>query len=706
MKHEVRTAATLLLLYAFIPPPPVPAVEPFEPPVPFEEATRRADEILAHLTVDEAIELLGGYSRFFIRALPDHGVPYVFLADSTLGLRLASNIDDESLKPTLERTTAFPSAVLLAATWNPALAERYARAVGEECRAAGVGVLLGPGLNLYRQAQAGRSFEYFGEDPFLVARLIERYVIGVQSTGTIATLKHFVANNTDFYRRRSNSVVGERALHEIYMPGFEAGVDAGAMAVMTAYNKVNGEWAGQSEFVIGELLRRRLGFKWLVMTDWRSVYDGEKVIRSGQDLEMPRAAALEDAKALLEAGKVDEAAIRRMARSILRTTIAMGLHDRPQLDPSMAGKFPEHARTALEAAREGVVLLRNEGGFLPLSGRPDAKVVATGKFVDTIAEGRGAARVEGYDEVTLAEALAKELGERFEAVGAGDEEKIRAADVVVLTTGTSDSEGWDRPFALPSDEAAEIDRILGWNPSTVLVVSSGGGVDLAAWAHRVPAILYAWYAGQNGATAVAEVLAGRVNPSGKLPITIEKRFEDSPGYGYLPPGEVLYTGWAEDNFTHREYDVVYREGVFVGYRWYEHLGVEPLFPFGHGLSYSAFDYSGLELSRERLAAGDTLELTFSLENRGPVDGAEVAQVYVKDVLASLPRPPKELKGFSKQTLGAGERREVRITLDARAFSYWDEDRKRWMTEPGAFEVLVGASSADIRLRKSVELVAE
>jgi beta-glucosidase len=222
----------------------------------------------------------------------------------------------------------------------------------------------------------------------------------------------------------------------------------------------------------------------------------------------------------------------------------------------------------------------------------------------------------------------------------------------------------------------------------------------------VPAILYSWYAGQNGATAVAEVLGGRVNPSGKLPITIEKRFEDSPGYGYLPAGEVLYTGWAEDKFTHPEYDVVYREGVFVGYRWYEHLGIEPLFPFGHGLSYTAFDYGGLELSSDRIAAGETLEVTFTLENSGDAEGAEVAQVYVRDVLSSVPRPPKELRGFSKQLLSAGETRRVRITLGARAFSFWQEDREQWIAEPGRYEILVGPSSADMRLRGSVELVEQ
>jgi beta-glucosidase len=705
MRGAVRIAA-LSLSCSILALPLMAAVEPFSPPIGEEEATRRADEILSALSVDEKIALLGGHSSFFIRALPEHGIQHVFLADSTLGVRLIDNIEDESLRPKVEQTTAFPSAALLAATWNPELAERYARAIGEECRAAGVGILLGPGLNIYRQAQSGRSFEYFGEDPFLIARMIERFVIGVQSTGTIATLKHFVANNTDYYRRRSNSVVGERALHEIYMPGFAAGIDAGAMAVMTAYNKVNGEWAGQSEFVINDLLRGRLGFRWLVMTDWTSVWDGEKVIRSGQDLEMPRAEALEDAKALLAAGKVDEAAIDRMARSILRTTLAMGLHDRPQADPGLVAKYAEHERVALETAREGLVLLRNEHDFLPLAARPAANIVATGMFVDTIAEGRGAARVEGYNHVTLAEALKREFGERVEKADIADEAKIRAADVVILTTGTLDSEGWDRPFALPPEEAAAIERVLGWNDAVVLVVSSGGGVDLSPWADRVPAILYAWYAGQNGATAVAEVLSGRVNPSGKLPITIERRFEDSPGYGYLPPGEVLYTGWAEDRFTHREYAVVYREGVFVGYRWYEHLGIEPLFPFGHGLSYTTFDYGDLELSADRITAGETVEVEFTLGNSGALDGSELAQVYVRDVISSQPRPPKELRGFSKQMLGAGETRRVRLALDARAFAFWHPDRKQWIVEPGRFEILVGPSSTDIRLRADLEVVQE
>jgi beta-glucosidase len=680
-------------------------VAAFRPPIGFEEADRRAQKILDALSLDDKITLIGGYSRFFIHALPEHNVPYIFLSDATQGIRLSARIEDSSIVKPLERSTAFPCPILLASTWNPALAREYARAVGEEARAAGVGFLLGPGFNLYRHSQAGRNFEYFGEDPYLVSRMIESYVIGAQSTGTAVTLKHFIANNTDFYRRRSNSIVDERALNEIYLPSFKAGVDAGAMAVMTSYNKLNGEWCGQSSYAINELLRGQLGFKWLVMTDWTSVYDGEKVAKSGQDLEMPKLEALASCKQLLAEGKIEEKHIDRMAKSILRASIAMGLHDRTQQDLSLVEKFPEHVSMALAVAREGVVLLKNDGNVLPLSSDSPTKIVAAGKYLRKIATGGGAATVKGYDEVTLAQALTEELGGRIELAEADAKDKIAAADVVLLSIGTFDSEGWDRPFDLPEEEARVIDQVLDWNKNTVLIVSSGSGVNLAKWADKAPAILYAWYGGQVGARAVAEIVAGKVNPSGKLPITIEKSFADSPGAGYIPEGERLYTGWAKDNFTRKEYDVTYSEGVFVGYRWYEHKNIEPLFPFGHGLSYSSFGYSDLKLSADQMTADDTLIVSFKVKNVGKVAGAEIAQLYVEDVASFHLCPKKELKGFCKVKLAPQEEAAVAIALGRDAFSYWNPDTRQWQAEPGEFVIHVGGSSKKIALKGDFSLTA-
>ena len=296
----------------------------FQPPVSFEEATQWADSMLTIMTQDEKISLIGGDSIFFTHSVPRLGIPSVMMADATQGVHLRDNWREQIFyDKILPKSTAFPCPILLASTWNKDLAGKYARAVGEECRAGGIAILLGPGMNIYRQSRCGRNFEYFGEDPYLAGQMIRNYVTGLQSTGTIATLKHFVANNTDYFRRKSNSIVDERTINEIYLPAFKSGIDAGAMAVMTSYNQLNGEWCGQSKYVIDTVLRGNLGFQWLVMTDWWSVYDGEKVIKSGMDLEMPFRLATENAGQLLEEGKVSEAEIDRMARSILRTLYAM-----------------------------------------------------------------------------------------------------------------------------------------------------------------------------------------------------------------------------------------------------------------------------------------------------------------------------------------------------------------------------------------------
>ena len=432
--------------------------------------------------------------------------------------------------------------------------------------------------------------------------MIDRYVSGVLDTGTIPTLKHFVANNTDFHRRTSNSVVDERTLHEIYLPAFKAGIDAGAMAVMTSYNQLNGEWCGESSTVINDLLRKQLGFKWLVMTDWWSVWDAEKVIKSGQDLEMPGEKFIKaDAARLLQQGKVTQAQIDRMAMSIIRTSIAMGLYDRPVKDTYFLGHFPAHEAVALQAGREAVVLLKNAGNILPLRKDGTQKILLTGKFVEQLARGGGAADVAGYDIVTLQAALQQTYGSRLEYVKTPTDEQLKGADVVLFSTGTRDNEGWDRPFAMPEADEKAVTRAVTLNPRTVVLVNSGGGIQMTGWNAQAAAIVHAWYPGQSGNKALAEILCGEVNPSGKLPITIEKRFQDSPASrGYLPEGATLYSGWGPDNdMSQPIHNVRYDEGVFVGYRWYETKAIEPMYAFGHGLSYTSFSYKDLtaELSR-------------------------------------------------------------------------------------------------------------
>jgi beta-glucosidase len=673
-------------------------------PLSFEKATKKADSVLALMTLEEKLAYIGGYKDFFIRPIKRLNLPEVYFSDATQGIhiRQESLSGDDLSENQLKKSTAFPCPLMLASTWNTKLAYGYAESIGEECRAANIGVLLGPGMNIYRISQCGRNFEYFGEDPFLVSSMIKEYVEGLQSTGTVATLKHFVANNTDFYRKKSNSIVSERTLHEIYFPAFVAGIDAGAKAVMTSYNLLNGEWCGESKYVINDMLKTKLGYKWMVMTDWWSVYDGEKLIESGQDLEMPYAIALENVKEFLEEGKIKEADIDRMVQSILRTCFAMKLFEREK-EEAYYEKFPEHVEIALQTAREGIILLKNKDGILPIK-QDVKKILLTGSYVEELVGGGGAATVEGYDIVTILKAIKDEFGDRVKFVRTPTIDDIKEADLVLCNIGTEDSEGWDRAFTLPAEQEAKVRMCVDNNPNTIVIVTSGSGIRMTEWNDKAAGILYAWYAGQIGNVALAEILSGRVNPSGKLPVTIEKDFKDSPGYGYTK-GESLYTGWHwKEEMERPVYDVEYEEGVLVGYRWYETKKINPLYPFGFGLSYTSFEYKDVKISKDKFKENDEIRVSVTLTNTGKMEGSEGIQLYIEDTESSVSRPLKELKGFTKVSLKPGETRQICMLLNKKAFSFWDPETKDWFAEKGKFKIHIGSSSADIKFTKEIELI--
>ena len=683
----------------------------YEPPVSFKDAQKRADEILAGMTIEEKIEYIGGHNFFFVKGCEEYNIPRLYLSDATQGVHLRKNLDGQ-----LERSTAFPCPISLASTWNTELTGEYSRAIGEECRAGDIAVLLGPGMNLYRISQNGRNFEYFGEDPYLAARMIENYVVGVQSTGTIATLKHFIANNTDFRRRTSNSIVSERTLHEIYLPAFKAGVDAGAMAVMTAYNQVNGEWAGQSAYVIDTLLRKELGFKWLVMSDWWSVWDPEKAIKSGLDIDMPghgfddnptfknlgNPFVRSNAKKLLDEGKVTEEDITRMARNVLSVSLAMELDKRPVKDSTLLEKFPEHKEIALQTAREGIVLLKNQDSILPILPDNSKKILLTGRFVEEIPMGGGSAAVEGYDKVNMLQAMKNEYEGQLSFVKEPSDEELKNADYIIVSVGTLDHEGWDSPFDMDNDLDDIVLKAVSLNSNVVVVVNSGRGIKMTDWNDKVQGLIYSWYPGQLGYVALTEIISGKTNPSAKLPITLEKQFEDSPGYPYIPEGEEFYESWDVDiDMTLPIYDIDYNEGVFVGYRWYEKENIEPLYPFGFGLSYTSYEYADLKLNKEEYDADDIISLEFTVKNTGKVAGAEIAQIYVQDIESSVARPLKELKGFTKVKLAQGEIQTVKLHLSLKDLAFYDEETKDWKTEPGEFNIFVGSASDQILLSKKI-----
>jgi len=473
------------------------------------------------------------------------------------------------------------------------------------------------------------------------------------------------------------------------------------MAVMTSYNLVNGEWASQSKELIHGWLRQHLGFKWLVMTDWWAIYDGKKTAESGQDLEMPGSEVLIDLEQKVKDGEVAEADVDRMAKSILTTLKAADLFN-VEAKPELMSKYPEHEEIALQTAREGTVLLRNENNALPIKG--DQEILVIGNFVSQNAHGGGAATVKGYDHVTLLDALKAEFGDRIRYESSPTEDDIKNAKHLILSMGTLDSEGWDRAYEMKPFDHLFTEYVVNLNPNTILLMNSGSGVKMTDYYEKTSAIIYAWYNGQNGQTAVAEILSGKTNPSGKLPITLEKDFKDSPAHGYIPEGETLYGGWNDEWEAARDvYDVEYKEGVFVGYRWYEHKEIEPLYAFGHGLSYTSFGYSKISVSKKTFSEDDTVEVAFTLKNTGELKGAEVAQLYVRDLESSVERPLKELKGFSKVELAPGESKQLTIQLDKAAFSFYDVETHAWKAEPGTFEILVGASSANIMLSETITL---
>ncbi|MBN1952970.1 MAG: glycoside hydrolase family 3 C-terminal domain-containing protein [Bacteroidales bacterium] len=668
----------------------------------YEAADLKADSVLRLMTLEEKLSYIGGYRIFYTREIERLGIPSLAFVDATQGVRINPAILNKGWKKPAKKTVAYPAPILLASTWNRNLCFQYAHSIGEECRAANFPILLGPGFNIYRNSQCGRNFEYFGEDPYLIAEMISEYVTGLQATGTIATLKHFVANNTDYYRRKSNTLVDERSLHEIYLPGFRAGIDAGAKAVMTSYNLVNGEWAGQSDYVINQLLRKELGYKWMVMTDWISVWDGEKTIKSGQDLEMPFSKATKNADKLLEEGVIEEADIDRMVKSILRSFIAMGSFE-GEKQPLNKADYDRLEEIALNTARQGIVMLRNDKGLLPIDKSADQEILVTGFFLDKRIGGGGAANVKGYDNISLKDALIDEFGHQLSFVRDPTEKQLQEADIVILSVGTRDKEAVDRPFDLPEDQEKQLQFCTQNNANTIVLVTSGGGINMSRW-EKAGTIIYTWYMGQNGAIAAAEILSGKTNPSGKLPITIEKQFEDSPAYGYIPEGEKLYANFKMSVENKRlVYDLRYREGIFVGYRWYEFKDIKPLFCFGHGLSYTSFEYTGLRLSKTQLSKDEPLEVKFMLHNSGERDGAEIVQLYITDKKCSLQRPVKELKGFERVFLKQGESKEVTLQLDPQEFAFWDPQTKGWKVESGSFEIRVGASSEDIRLQETVEV---
>ena len=652
-----------------------------------QEHRDRAAELVSQMTLEEKCAYVGGSEDgFYIRPVERLGIPLIRMADGPQGVRNNT------------KSTLFACGVAAAASWNEDVTYEMGVALGYDSRARGVHILLGPGVNIYRSPLCGRNFEYMGEDPLLASRTAVQYIKGVQSQGVMATVKHFALNNQEFNRHHVSSDADERTMNEIYFPAFKAAVDAGVASVMSSYNLVNNVHSAENEWLLKETLKGKWGFNGFVMSDWTSTYSTLGCVRSGLDLEMPKGFCMnyKNIKPLIETGVVREKYIDEKVETILASLIAYGFLDRPQLDTTIKEDNPYSREVAYRLSCESAVLLKNEGA-LPL--KKGDKIALMGPRADVIPCGGGSGAVDPLYSISLLQGM-NGLGEDFPVTYVEDYAKnadvLKDASAVVVSVGFdkhTEKEDHDRTFALPEGQDEMIEFALENNDNVIVVVYSGGGIDMSRWGDKVSAIVMGWYPGQEGGQAIARMLAGEFSPSGRLPFTMEAAAEDNPTYtNYYVEKPLTKRG-------HSTLNVTYGEGVFVGYRGYEKNGVCPAYAFGHGLTYTTFEYSDLKTVK----AGDGYDVTFTVTNTGDFDAAEVAQVYVGEQNPVVVRPAKELKGYDKVFVKAGESAEVKVHLPESAFAYYDVDIHGWNVTPGMFNIMVGAASDDIRLQTEVKM---
>jgi beta-glucosidase len=724
------------------------APAPVPPDAPYKNAAlpveQRVSDLLSRMTLDEKISMLAGSGWMESTPVPRLGIPAIKMADGPMGVRSwlgSSAITSSTNAPVRIESTSYPSGVCMAASWDAPLVQKEGQAIAQEVKALGRDMILGPTVNINRQPLWGRNFEGYGEDPYLSGKLGVAYIRGVQGEGVIPSLKHFVANNEEFERHRINETISERALHEIYLPAFKAGVqEGGVWNVMSAYQLVNGAHMAENAPLLRDVLQGEFGFQGFVISDWGSTYSTAPTVNAGMALEMPGGDRAKEwmarpqtaqsgngdlwlvpdkVKAELTAGHITEAQINDNVTRMLRVIIHSGLFDHPHPGGGEVDT-PEQRAIALQGATEGIVLLKNEANLLPLDPTkihsiavigPNAAVARTGGGgsslvrpkqsvapFDGIKEKAGSATVtyalgvgmDGEDPAhDTPEARAKDLAQAVEAASHAD-----VAIVVVGRYNKNEGEGFDvATMDLPAGQDALIEAVEKANPHTVVVLNTGNPVTMS-WLDKTPALLDMWYGGQEGGNALAAVLFGEANPSGKLPVSLPKRYEDNPAYGHYP-GENL--------------QVSYDEGIYVGYRYYDTKKVEPAFPFGYGLSYTTFQYDNMGATPHLTNSGSTRTLSVvvdvSIQNTGTRAGAEVVQLYVKENKPKIDRPIHELKGFQRVVVQPGETKWAHFRLDRSAFSYWDPATKSWTVDPGDYEIQIGASSRDIRQKKLITIPA-
>lgn len=702
---------------------------------------QRVEDALSRMTTKEKVAILHAQSKFSSAGVPRLGIPSIWTTDGPHGIRPEVLWDQWNQAGwTNDSCVAFPALTCLAATWNPVIAQLYGKSIGEEARYRGKDILLGPGVNIYRTPLNGRNFEYMGEDPYLASVMVVPYVKGVQSNGVATCVKHYALNNHEVNRHTTNVILDDRALYEIYLPAFKAAVqDGGSWAIMGSYNLYKDQHACHNQYLLNDILKGEWGFDGVVVSDWGGAHDTNQAITNGLDMEFGtwtnglstgRGNAYDSYYLaspylqLINEGKIGTEELDDKVRRILRLAFRTNM-DRNRPYGSMCS--PEHCAAARTIGEEGIVLLKNSRNVLPLDLNKMKRIAVVGEnAVKMMTVGGGSSslkvqyelspldglrkRLDGVAEVVWARGYVGDPSGEYNGVSTGQDLKesrspeeliaeaveiARDADCVIFIGGLNkskhqDCEDSDREsLGLPYGQDNVIRALAKANPNIVVVNISGNAVAMP-WADEVAAIVQGWYLGTEAGSALAAVLTGDVNPSGKLPMTFPARLEDVGAHALG-----LYPGTPREDGS-KTVDCRYDEGIFVGYRWAEKNGVKPLFPFGHGLSYTEFKYGKPAVDRSTMEKDGKIIVTVPVTNTGSREGQEVVQLYISDLKASVPRPVKELKGFKKVRLAPAQTTDISFEITPEALSFFDADLHSWVCEPGVFEALIGSSSADIR----------
>jgi beta-glucosidase len=675
----------------------------------------RAMDVVNRLTFDELIQLFGGYKHFNFNGIPRLGLRPIHMENSGQGIKVR--------KPNTFNTTSYPSVQALSATWDRELAREMGSAIGKECRIFGVDILLGPGINMQRLSVSGRNFEYMGEDPFLTSQMIVPYVKGLQSHNIIAVAKHFIGNDQELFRHFASTNIDERTMHEIYLPPYKAAIqDGGMLGLMMGNNLLNGVPCSMEKTYLNDLVRKQWGFDGMAMTDWQNTcYFPEKqelFLESGVSLLMPENNAfrkfMNDTLAVNPAYKQKlTEAFKQKAYYNLLAVFKAGLYDIPLKEnlPDVKNQNKAIARTIGE---EAITLLKNQDNILPIA--KGTKILVMGN--EELHCGDGSGRVEGYDHTNFQLGLSKDYN--LKVISEINQDEIKNAEIILYRINVEGHEAGDVPFETGLDE--NIEKVAAINPNVVVLISSGNGLPMP-WLNKVKAVIWTYYLGQERGNALANVLTGRVNPSGKLTFSLEQDFADSPAPDYnLVNGHRFWCGGNRDYKNYWllgkknevlpeviklikpgvPFPIDYNEGVFMGYRWWDKTKAPIYFPFGYGLSYTTFEYSNIKISNNKMSGNESLSVSFTLKNTGKTIGKEVVQLYIHDSKSSVERPEKELKGFDKVELAPNQSKTVKFTINKQDLAFWDIESHNWKTEKGEFEVWIGASSRDIKLKEKFD----